>query len=63
MHASVTPVRVRQFSPDLTVDISRVVGYRATINGEPAGPVRQSVRAAREDLRAFARGRVPDGES
>ena len=48
-HASVVPVRLREHSPELTVDVSRIVGYRARQGDEWKGPVRGSYRDASRD--------------
>lgn len=46
---AVEPVRTREYSEALTVDVSRVVAYRTSCGCGWRGPSRASVRAARED--------------
>jgi hypothetical protein len=50
--ATVKPVRLREHSDALAVDVSRIIGYRATWPNGDRGPVRKTMRAARLDLRA-----------
>ena len=46
---TVRPVRVREHSEAFGVDVSRVVGYRRESSDGWKGPVRKTVREARED--------------
>lgn len=48
-HTSVKPVRIRDHSDSLAVDVSRVVGYRVVRADGTTGPTRKTVREARAD--------------
>jgi len=53
-HVRVKPVRIRSYSPEFGVDVSRVVGYRLERDDGEHGPTRKTVREARADLIALS---------
>jgi hypothetical protein len=48
------PVRVHSWNAELRVGSVRIVGYRVTCSCGERGPVRQSVRSAREAWQGHA---------